>query len=248
MSNSLNTTKSSRAIERLGFTLIELLVVIAIIAILAAILFPAFARARENARRASCQSNLKQIGLGIAQYTQDYDEKYPSQGGSDVLDFFATTAAPSVFAATQPYIKSWQVLRCPSATAHSGDGAGYDPVGNNPSLSYEANGVVIRNASDGGARSIASIPETASTIMAQEFNEYWAAAFLRPNYAGGGKYIYWIYGPGYSNSHMDGGNLLFCDGHVKWKKQSQICAVDFGLDADSGAACGVNTGLGTPRF
>src|SRR5689334_5202516 len=60
-----------------GFTLIELLVVIAIIAILAAILFPVFARARENARRASCQSNLKQIGLGIMMYTQDYDETFP---------------------------------------------------------------------------------------------------------------------------------------------------------------------------
>src|SRR3954469_10299371 len=60
-----------------GFTLIELLVVIAIIAILAAILFPVFARARENARRSSCQSNLKQIALGFKQYTQDYDEKYP---------------------------------------------------------------------------------------------------------------------------------------------------------------------------
>jgi prepilin-type N-terminal cleavage/methylation domain-containing protein len=63
--------------RKTGFTLIELLVVIAIIAILAAILFPVFARARENARRTSCQSNLKQIGLAIAQYTQDYDEKLP---------------------------------------------------------------------------------------------------------------------------------------------------------------------------
>ena len=63
--------------KKFGFTLIELLVVFAIIAILAAILFPVFARARENARRASCQSNLKQIGLGIMQYTQDYDEKMP---------------------------------------------------------------------------------------------------------------------------------------------------------------------------
>lgn len=61
-----------------GFTLIELLVVIAIIAILAAILFPVFARARENARRSSCMSNMKQIGLGLMQYTQDYDEKLPT--------------------------------------------------------------------------------------------------------------------------------------------------------------------------
>ena len=73
-----------------GFTLIELLIVIAIVAILAAILFPAFARARENARRASCQSNLKQIGLGLAQYIQDYDERYsmtiqqPTTSGGDL--------------------------------------------------------------------------------------------------------------------------------------------------------------------
>ena len=59
-----------------GFTLIELLVVIAIIAILAAILFPVFARARENARKSTCQSNLKQIGIGIAMYAQDYDDRY----------------------------------------------------------------------------------------------------------------------------------------------------------------------------
>src|SRR5690349_12144108 len=74
-----------------GFTLIELLVVIAIIALLAAILFPVFARARENARRASCQSNLKQIGLGFHQYTQDYDDRLPltmwhSGGSSDASE------------------------------------------------------------------------------------------------------------------------------------------------------------------
>src|SRR5438093_9492423 len=68
--------------DRSGFTLIELLVVIAIIAILAAILFPVFGRARENARRSSCQSNLKQLSLGMLQYTQDYDERFPSSSAT----------------------------------------------------------------------------------------------------------------------------------------------------------------------
>lgn len=96
--------------HRRGFTLIELLVVIAIIAILASILFPVFARARENARRSSCQSNLKQIGLGLIQYTQDYDDCFPligsalNSGGNFVWQDLV-----------QPYIKSEQVFSCPSA-------------------------------------------------------------------------------------------------------------------------------------
>src|SRR5450755_1930358 len=69
--------RKSQFAMRPGFTLIELLVVVAIIALLAAILFPVFARARENARRTSCSSNLKQLGLGVLMYAQDYDEYYP---------------------------------------------------------------------------------------------------------------------------------------------------------------------------
>ena len=89
-----------------GFTLIELLVVIAIIAILASILFPVFARARENARRSSCQSNLKNIGLGFQQYLQDYDELFP----------IGTTSVAAGWGSyqLQPYIKSTQVFACPS--------------------------------------------------------------------------------------------------------------------------------------
>src|SRR5687767_15105762 len=118
-----------------GFTLIELLVVIAIIAILAAILFPVFARARENARRASCQSNLKQIGLGILQYVGDYDEimprlyftnpvspqnqfttNYRYQDLSRGED--STVVNYKWMDAVYPYIKSEQVFVCPSASRH----------------------------------------------------------------------------------------------------------------------------------
>ena len=101
-------SKSVNRRQVFGFTLIELLVVIAIIAILSAILFPVFARARENARRSSCQSNLKQIGLGIIQYQSDYDGYYPPSA----LGSGATAASwPTL---TFPYIKSEQVFVCPS--------------------------------------------------------------------------------------------------------------------------------------
>lgn len=105
----LNNRKSNQ--REKGFTLIELLVVIAIIAILAAILFPVFARARENARRASCQSNQKQIGLAFLQYTQDYDERYPGDLQWNNANAVESRGWMSII---QPYLKSEQIMRCPS--------------------------------------------------------------------------------------------------------------------------------------
>ena len=102
-----------------GFTLIELLVVIAIIALLAAILFPVFGRARENARRSSCQSNRKQIGLGVLQYVQDYDERYPltfvrySAGTENYQNYTNDTGWAWNL---QPYVNSTQIFQCPSET------------------------------------------------------------------------------------------------------------------------------------
>ena len=102
--------------KRVAFTLIELLVVIAIIAILAAILFPVFQSVRENARRASCASNEKQIGLGAMQYISDFDDTEP------ICVFYKPNAAGSMILTTwcneiQPYIKNWRVFRCPTEGA-----------------------------------------------------------------------------------------------------------------------------------
>jgi prepilin-type N-terminal cleavage/methylation domain-containing protein/prepilin-type processing-associated H-X9-DG protein len=112
-------------IKRRGFTLIELLVVIAIIAILAAILFPVFARAREKARETSCTSNIKQLALGLLMYAQDYDGKYPCQnmahypgalpGGTPDYPRDACCVERNIWAmVTAPYIKNTQVFLCPS--------------------------------------------------------------------------------------------------------------------------------------
>ena len=111
--------------NRRGFTLIELLVVIAIIAILAAILFPVFARAREKARQTTCTSNLKQLALGLMMYAQDYDEKFPGENLAHYPGSTATAYPQDAccverdiwFEITQPYIKNRQVGICPSTPA-----------------------------------------------------------------------------------------------------------------------------------
>jgi prepilin-type N-terminal cleavage/methylation domain-containing protein/prepilin-type processing-associated H-X9-DG protein len=113
--------------KRSGFTLVELLTVVAIIAVLAAILFPVFARARESARRASCQSNLKQIGLAAMQYTSDYDGCLPPaviiSGGINPLD----DEAKSFVDLLQPYVKNLQIFVCPSFSRPAYATGGFEP-------------------------------------------------------------------------------------------------------------------------
>src|SRR5689334_6425691 len=99
--------------RRLGFTLIELLVVIAIIAILAAILFPVFAQAREAARKSSCLSNIKQINLAISMYRQDYDETFP-MAYYYLNDNNSANGYAQWSGFMQPYVKNWGIFKCPS--------------------------------------------------------------------------------------------------------------------------------------
>jgi prepilin-type N-terminal cleavage/methylation domain-containing protein/prepilin-type processing-associated H-X9-DG protein len=144
--------------SRSGFTLIELLVVIAIIAILAAILFPVFQKVRENARKTACLSNMKQIGLAVTEYTQDYDENYPTGHQGSLGQGWAGTI--------YPYVKSTEVFHCPddpTTKQTSGNITSY-PV------SYAGNLNFMRTDSGGGndphsGQALGSIVSPAKTVM-----------------------------------------------------------------------------------
>jgi prepilin-type N-terminal cleavage/methylation domain-containing protein/prepilin-type processing-associated H-X9-DG protein len=193
-----------------GFTLIELLVVIAIIAILAAILFPVFAKAREKARQASCLSNLKQLGIAVSMYVGDWDDHYPTgpyDKGGNVWDPI------TVWNRVEPYVKNLKVLICPS------DPDGPDAIGSPPLLTtYGASyGDLIRYNEGYGfwssqetpprTRSMAEVTSPADTIYAADTSAGNNTIFAWPE---GGTWLYVGY------IHNDGANVFFADAHSKW--------------------------------
>jgi len=222
-----------------GFTLIELLVVIAIIAILAAILFPVFAKVREKARAISCTSNLKQMGLAILQYNQDYDETYPlTNVGTNCDDW-----AQEIY----PYVKSENVYKCPD----NPDGARFNPTNTwnsgagSPNTSWmgQSNWLpgsqpippsyglsnFLGAAGLGGPYTLATLQEPAVKIMVTERlgynNNSNAPGCSTPpaNQDGIGWFDWdsngynstWNYACELVAFHTKQSNFLFCDGHVK---------------------------------
>ena len=209
---------------RRGFTLIELLVVIAIIAILAAILFPVFAKAREKARQASCLSNLKQLGVGLMMYVQDYDEMYmptgyviPSLGTNPNVNWWRYLI--------YPYVKNWQIFLCPSASY------GLDPSNPNNQLT---NSYGYSSALNGLSQGSLSKP---AEFIAMGDSVHWI----------GDCYGVWTYAyaaptgwPGNFSTtpsirteantrHNFGSNLVFADGHAKWYSTPTILGMSSAL-------------------
>jgi prepilin-type N-terminal cleavage/methylation domain-containing protein/prepilin-type processing-associated H-X9-DG protein len=230
----------SPKMKRRAFTLIELLVVIAIIAILAAILFPVFARARENARRASCLSNLKQIGLGIMMYAQDYDDAYPMSQRDE------GAGSSNWYADVQPYVGDYQVYVCPSSSE------GYGPAANSYAWdqynhayitagNYGTNELVMplakaANITDLYTVKLAALASASTTYMIMDSG----FTYLEPYYLNHpGNNYYYLPGAGslgqssagiwdrfkddfQNGRHFGGVNVAFADGHAKWLKSEVV--------------------------
>ena len=203
-----------------GFTLIELLVVIAIIAILAAILFPVFARAREKARQASCQSNLKQIALGFAMYVQDYDERFPwccvprTRSVSQNLDQ-CPWWRPAAVASTdirydgliEPYIKNRQIWVCPSALRDVN--------------SYATPRQLLQGSGGCTGQALGKVPYPADHVLCGDGIGTRGYCGTNRSTPCSGR---WGIGEGTAahieafEVHNGGTNLAFVDGHVKWRR------------------------------
>ncbi|HJN14002.1 MAG TPA: DUF1559 domain-containing protein [Armatimonadota bacterium] len=207
-----------------GFTLIELLVVIAIIAILAAILFPVFARAREKARQSSCLSNIKQLGLGCMMYTQDYDERLPIGWSVWLAGQNPCSLGSGTWRVlTEPYVKNRQLWECPS-------------VDGQPSCAVYGMNIrlwIMKDSSIDRPAEVCLLAEAAQWAPVPAGNAADPQSWGAPN----GNAHWNVSFPGdvhfdgtgcgacarrpYAH-HNEGLNICFADGHVKWMQGTTV--------------------------
>ena len=229
--------------KRKGFTLIELLVVIAIIAILAAILFPVFARAREQARKASCESNLKQISTAILMYSEDFDENYPSVvfanypnglWGSSTWNSWGWSYLWPMW---EPYIKNYQVYTCPSAPG------GFNmagPSNNRVSMCYAYSEYLYDHgrgwsklaALAGSSHGVAGVAILADSRFPGIFND-WDNGGTGNGTAYPNDYLGRVLLANGSTPRHDGSNFAFADGHVKFYPTGAIICPNAGSAPES---------------
>ena len=237
-----------------GFTLIELLVVIAIIAILAAILFPVFAKVREKARQTSCLSNEKQLGLGFIQYSQDNDEQIPIRnGGGGPTDLECGGWGGRIY----PYVKSTGVYKCPDDVATATTSymlninfqSGFQ---NMSSWTAPASTVMLLETYNGPTFDITSPTENQSPRMYADVSGPDSGGQSAAGPLGGRAFTGWDQAP--TGRHTDGSNFLMADGHAKWLRGAAVssgyapslatCNQD-GSPAVTGCSVGVNKAAGT---
>ena len=201
--------------RRRGFTLIELLVVIAIIAILAAILFPVFAKAREKARQTKCLSNMRQIGTAADMYNQDYDGHYPMSIYLDLPSMTVWTFYDSL----APYMKNADILKCPSEERRIGIAEmqaipGMPPLGTSLVwVGYNGNYAVFEDGPNNLLTTAnhavvkdSELPRPADTFLMGD-----GEIELQPD----------VFDSPVLGAHNEGFNTAFCDGHAKWVKSQK---------------------------